>query len=104
MLQEDVASSGSSAAPPTEAESENSRQVAAHETPLPTPPAASLTATEGGVVTQDERRKKPLPLPFPPLFVAQQTQQVEAASQSKRPRTEDNAFSRVISHVYAGIL
>ena len=97
MLQEDVASSGSSAAPRTEAESQNSPQVAAHETPLPTPPAASATATEVGVVTQDESRKKPLPLPFPPFFVAQQTQQVEAASQLKRPRTEDNAFqSRII--------
>ena len=97
MLQEDVASSGSSAAPRTEAESQNSPQVAAHETPLPTPPAASATATEVGVVTQDESRKKPLPLPFPPFFVAQQTQQVEAASQLKRPRTEDNAFQSRIN-------
>ena len=37
MVQEDGAASGSAAAPRTEAEGENSRQVAAHETPLPTP-------------------------------------------------------------------
>ena len=83
MVQEDGTASGSSAAPRTEAEGENSRQVAAHETPLPTPPAASSTATEGGVVTKDEKRKKPPPPPFPPLLVAQQSQPVEAAPQSK---------------------
>ena len=88
MVQEDGAASGSSAAPRTEAEGENSRQVAAHETPLPTPPAASSTATEGGVVTKDEKRKMQPSSPFPPLLVAQQSQQVEAAPQSKRPRTE----------------
>ena len=43
-------------------------------------------------MTKDEKRKKPPPLPFPPLLVAQQSQQVEAARQSKRPRTADNAF------------
>ena len=86
MVQEDGAASGSSAAPRTEAEGENSRQVAAHETPLPTPPAASSTATEGGVVTKDEKRKMPPSHPFPPLLVAQQLQQLEAAPQSKRPR------------------
>ena len=88
MVQEDGAASGSAAAPRTEAEGENSRQVAAHETPLPTPPAASSTATEGGVVTKDEKRKMQPSSPFPPLLVAQQSQQVEAAPQSKRPRTE----------------
>ena len=40
MVQEDCAASGSS-------KGGNSRQVAAHETPLPTPPAASATAIEG---------------------------------------------------------
>ena len=63
MVQEDGAASGSAAAPRTEAEGENSRQVAAHESSLPTPP----------------------------LLVARQSQQVEAAPQSKRLRTEDNA-------------
>ena len=94
MVQEDGAVCGSSAASRTQAEGENSRQVAAHETPLPTPPEASSTATEGEVVTKDEKRKKAPPPPFPPLLVAQQSQQVETARQSKRPRTEDNAFQR----------
>ena len=88
MVHEDGAVSGNSAAVCTQAEGENSREVAAHETPLPTPPAASSTATEGGVVTKDEKRKMPPSHPFPPLLVAQQLQQLEAAPQSKRPRTE----------------
>ena len=88
MVQEDGIAPGSSALPRTEAEGESNRQVAAHETPLPTPPAASSTATEGGVVTKDEKRKMQPSSPFPPLLVAQQSQQVEAAPQSKRPRTE----------------
>ena len=70
----------------------NSRQVAAHETPLPTPPAASATAFEGGVVTQDGKRNKRPSRPFPPLFVVQQSQHVGAASQTKRHCTEVNAL------------
>ena len=56
MVQEDGIAPGSSASPRTEAEGESNRQVAAHETPLPTPPAASSTATEGRVVTKDEEK------------------------------------------------
>ena len=94
MVQEDGESFVNAAAPLTEAESENSRQVAAHETPFPTPPVASSTATDGGVVTKVERRKKAPPPPFPPSFIARQSQQVEAAPQSKRLRTKDNASQR----------
>ena len=79
MVQEDGTASGSSAAPRTEAEGENSRQVAAHWTPLPTPPVASSTATEGGVVTKHEKRIYLPALPFPPLLVGQQSQPVVAA-------------------------
>ena len=92
MVHEDGAVSGNSAAVCTQAEGENSREVAAHETPLPTPPAASATAFEGGVVTQDGKRNKRPSHPFPPLFVAQQSQHVGAASQTKRPCTEVNAL------------
>ena len=83
MVQEDGTASGSSAASRTEAEGENSRQVAAHLTPLPTPPVASSTATEGGVVTKHEKRIYLPALPFPPLLVDQHSQPVVAAPLSK---------------------
>ena len=83
MVHEDGAVSGNSAAVCTQAEGENSRQVAAHLTPLPTPPVASSTATEGGVVTKHEKRIYLPALPFPPLLVDQHSQPVVAAPLSK---------------------
>ena len=85
MVQEDCAASRSS-------KGGNSRQDTTHETLFPTPPAASATAIEGGVVTKDGKRNKRPSHPFPPLFVAQQSQHVGAASQTKRPCTEVNAL------------
>ena len=76
MVHEDCAACGSS-------KGGNSHQVAVHETPLPTPPAASATAIERGVETNDGKRNKRPSHSVSPLFVAEQSQQVGAASQSR---------------------